>query len=338
MKVLHWGPTKIGLLTALSTSGFVLGALVNERVVARLGPGRLIAFSGIMSSVFLLGIPAAPLSHPAPVIVLTSIGGTVLGFFANVNQLTLRQSITPPRLLGRMNSVVRFMYWGTIPAGSAIGGALAGPLGLRTTLFVAGSGAVLACVPIALSPIRKLRVLPEGRSPSPRSRSSRSSPIPRDQPAPQRRLRPPLGRAVDQPARLAGLAARAPARRGHRTPRVRVPRRAARRVEMLPFLLFALPAGVWVDRLARRPILVAARLGRALRTRLRPARGGDRARDHLAALRRRIRDGTLTVFFDVAYQSYLPSLVARSSSSRELEARAQPLRRADRAAPASPAS
>jgi len=161
VKVLHWGPTKIGLLTALSTSGFVLGALVNERVVARLGPGRLIAFSGIASSVLLLGIPAAPLSHPAPVIVLTSIAGTVLGFFANVNQLTLRQSITPPRLLGRMNSVVRFMYWGTIPAGSAIGGALAGPLGLRTTLFVAGTGSVLACVPIALSPIRKLRTLPE---------------------------------------------------------------------------------------------------------------------------------------------------------------------------------
>ena len=60
-----------------------------------------------------------------------------------------------------MNSVVRFMYWGTIPAGSAIGGALAGPLGLRTTLFVAGTGAVLACMPIALSPIRKLRALPE---------------------------------------------------------------------------------------------------------------------------------------------------------------------------------
>jgi MFS family permease len=35
-------------------------------------------------------------------------------------------------------------------------------------------------------------------------------------------------------------------------------------MDFLPFLLFALPAGVWVDRLPRKPILVLADLGRAL--------------------------------------------------------------------------
>ena len=43
----------------------------------------------------------------------------------NVNQLTLRQAITPHRLLGRMNAVTRFMYWGTMPLGSALGGVAA---------------------------------------------------------------------------------------------------------------------------------------------------------------------------------------------------------------------
>jgi predicted MFS family arabinose efflux permease len=161
VRVLHWGPTKIGLIMALSTSGFVVGSLVNQRLAARVGFGRLIAYSGILSSALLLGIPGAPLSNPAPVIVVTSIAGTVLGFFANVNQLTFRQSITPQRLLGRMNSVVRFMYWGTIPLGSVLGGLLAGPLGLRNTLFAACVGSVLSCIPIAISPIRKLRDLPE---------------------------------------------------------------------------------------------------------------------------------------------------------------------------------
>jgi len=161
VRELHWGPLKIGVITALATSGFVVGALVNERVAARVGVGRLIAFSGLLSSPLLLGIPAAPRSHPEAVIVVTGILGTILGFFANVNQLTLRQSITPLRLQGRMNSVVRFMYWGTIPAGSAIGGLLADPLGLRRTLLVAGICATAACVPIAASPIRKLRTLPD---------------------------------------------------------------------------------------------------------------------------------------------------------------------------------
>jgi predicted MFS family arabinose efflux permease len=161
VRVLHWGPTKIGLLTALGTSGFVVGALVNGRVVQRVGVGRVIAYSGMLSSLTLVLIPAAPIAHAAPIIVASGLVGTTLGFFANVNQLTLRQSITPPRLLGRMNSVVRFMYWGTIPAGSALGGVLAGQIGLRETLLFSALGATVACIPIALSPIRKLRTLPE---------------------------------------------------------------------------------------------------------------------------------------------------------------------------------
>jgi MFS family permease len=82
-------------------------------------------------------------------------------------------------------------------------------------------------------------------------------------------------------------------------------------VEMLPFLLFALPAGVWVDRLARRPILVAADLGRALALGSVPiaAAVGHVTIWQLYAVG--FVTGTLTVFFDVAYQSYLPSLVAK---------------------------
>jgi predicted MFS family arabinose efflux permease len=158
VRYLHWGPTKIGIVTALATSGLVLGALVNERLVARLGIGRMIAYSGIVFSATLIAVPAAPRAHAAPIIVVSGFVGSVIGFFANVNQLTFRQSITPQRLLGRMNSVVRFMYWGTIPLGSALGGLVAGPLGLRTTLLVAAIGSTLACVPIAASPIRSATV------------------------------------------------------------------------------------------------------------------------------------------------------------------------------------
>ncbi len=82
-------------------------------------------------------------------------------------------------------------------------------------------------------------------------------------------------------------------------------------IEMLPFLLFALPAGVWVDRLARRPILIAADAGRALALGSIPLAAviGHVTIWQLYAVG--FATGTLTVFFDVAYQSYLPSLVAR---------------------------
>ena len=83
-------------------------------------------------------------------------------------------------------------------------------------------------------------------------------------------------------------------------------------VEFLPFLLFTLPAGVWVDRLPRRPILVIADVGRACALGSIPVAAGI---DHLTLAQLYVAGfvtGTLTVFFDVSYQSYLPSIVERS--------------------------
>jgi len=83
-------------------------------------------------------------------------------------------------------------------------------------------------------------------------------------------------------------------------------------VDFLPFLFFTLPAGVWVDRLPRRPILVIADLGRAVALGSIPLAA---AIHHLTLAQLYIAGfvtGTLTVFFDVSYQSYLPSLVDRT--------------------------
>src|SRR5438132_2177012 len=82
-------------------------------------------------------------------------------------------------------------------------------------------------------------------------------------------------------------------------------------VDFLPFLLFSLPAGVWVDRLPRRPIMVAADLGRAAALGSIPFAA---AVGHVTLAQLYVVGfitGTLTVFFDVSYQSYLPSLVQR---------------------------
>jgi MFS family permease len=83
-------------------------------------------------------------------------------------------------------------------------------------------------------------------------------------------------------------------------------------VEFAPFLLVGLPAGVWVDRLRRRPILIAADVGRALTLGSIPVAYalGTLSIWHLYAVS--LVSGCLTVFFDVSYQSYLPSLVERA--------------------------
>src|SRR4051794_5232004 len=82
-------------------------------------------------------------------------------------------------------------------------------------------------------------------------------------------------------------------------------------LNFLPFILFALPAGVWVDRLRRRSILIAGDAARAVLLALIPILWalGVLQIWHLLVLSFAI--GVFTVFFDVAYQSYLPALIER---------------------------
>ena len=79
----------------------------------------------------------------------------------------------------------------------------------------------------------------------------------------------------------------------------------------LPFILFTLPAGAWVDRMRRRPILIAADLGRAAILLSIPIAYALGVLTLLQVFVASFLIGTLQVFFDVAYQSYLPVVVER---------------------------
>jgi MFS family permease len=82
-------------------------------------------------------------------------------------------------------------------------------------------------------------------------------------------------------------------------------------VDFLPFLLVGLPAGVWVDRLRRRPVMIAGDLGRAVALATIPLAFVAGVLTIVQLYVVGFTVGVLTVFFDVAYQSYLPSVVAR---------------------------
>ncbi len=107
-------------------------------------------------------------------------------------------------------------------------------------------------------------------------------------------------------------------------------------VEFLPFLLFTLPAGVWVDRLRRRPILILSDLVRALALVTIPIAhwlGGLTIWQLYAVA---FVHGVGTVFFDVSYQSYLPASSGAIRSSKAIRSSRSAARRRTSAAPASP--
>ncbi|HEV3486942.1 MAG TPA: MFS transporter, partial [Vicinamibacterales bacterium] len=82
-------------------------------------------------------------------------------------------------------------------------------------------------------------------------------------------------------------------------------------IQFLPFILLTLPAGAWVDRLPRRPILIIGDIGRAMALASIPVAFLLEALTIYQLYVVAFVVGSLTVFFDVAYQSYLPSLVER---------------------------
>ena len=103
-----------------------------------------------MSGPGTLLVALTPQSFPVPFLV----AGTIIGGFGavlyNIQQVSLRQAITPERMQGRMNSVMRFLVWGPIPLGALAGGAIASTFGLRTALVVGAVGGFTSTIPILL--------------------------------------------------------------------------------------------------------------------------------------------------------------------------------------------
>jgi predicted MFS family arabinose efflux permease len=77
-----------------------------------------------------------------------------------VNQVSLRQAITPERMQGRMNATMRFIVWGTIPIGLIVGGVLGSTIGLHATIWVGAIGGLFAFLTVLLSPVASLREIP----------------------------------------------------------------------------------------------------------------------------------------------------------------------------------
>jgi MFS family permease len=151
----------IGLVFAVGNVGFLLGAFVAQPVARRFGVGTTIIWSAVM-----FGPPAIliALATPSTAVALLTASGVLMGISGvtyNINQVSLRQAITPERMQGRMNATMRFMVWGTMPIGGLLGGALGGMIGLRPTLWISAIGSLFCFLPLVFSPLRSLRTIPE---------------------------------------------------------------------------------------------------------------------------------------------------------------------------------
>jgi MFS family permease len=161
VRELEMSAAALGLAFSLGNAGPLLAAFTTNKISGRLGVGPTILWTSMLFSAALLPIPLASSEQPIPFLVVSAAFGGFAAVAYNITQVSFRQAICPERMQGRMNAVIRFLVWGTMPLGALIGGALGTWFGLRPALWVAAIGGLFTFLPILLSPVPRLREMPE---------------------------------------------------------------------------------------------------------------------------------------------------------------------------------
>lgn len=151
-------PALIGLAFTVGAVGTFLGAWFGARVAGRFGYGRVLLVT------FLVGNSASvllvPMNGKSSAMVLLASVFFLMGLgtgIANVHATSLRQTVVPSALHGRVNAAYRMVSWGAVPIGASLGGLLATQFSPHTAMLVGALGIPLGTIWIAFSAIPKVR-------------------------------------------------------------------------------------------------------------------------------------------------------------------------------------
>jgi predicted MFS family arabinose efflux permease len=155
----------VGLTLATYGVGMVAGALIAQRVMRRLPIGIVIAIgplAGLVAAVVMVLTIWAPSAALAGLSFFLMGAGPIIWV---ISTTTLRQTVTPAELLGRVTAL-NIVAYGARPIGAAIGAVIGGFYGAEACLVVACFGFLVQAVAILASPVVRLRRLPAAAGPS----------------------------------------------------------------------------------------------------------------------------------------------------------------------------
>lgn len=141
--LLHSGPADLGLMTAATGIGVIVGAFVMEGVGRALGRGRTIVVMVVMGS---LAFAALGFSRTLPVSM--ALAGVVAGVLIvfRTTTIALLQALAPARMRGRVLAIFEIAFWGITPIGGVLGGVLADRLGTMEMLLIFGAASLIALI------------------------------------------------------------------------------------------------------------------------------------------------------------------------------------------------
>ena len=170
VRVVHLRPIELGIVMAGSAVGSLVGATTAKRVTKALGLGRTMIVNTVGESLALL-VLLVPRHVSVAAIAIFVVAQLVYGWnvgVLNVNVITLRQVVTPKRVLARMNATYRMVLFGVAPIGMSLGGVLGGAVGLRTGLVISLTLMTSPLLWLFFSPVFRLKQMP-GPPPEPQS-------------------------------------------------------------------------------------------------------------------------------------------------------------------------
>ena len=143
-EILHTSVLAFAILGTSGAIGGMIGGIYGPKIAKKIGSGPSLFLTLLITPIFEIAIGFV---SSWQVVWLLSGITTIFAVLWNVITVSLRQSIIPTHLLGRVNSVYRFFAWGTIPIGLLLGGGLITVMehltsrewALRTPYFVTGA-------------------------------------------------------------------------------------------------------------------------------------------------------------------------------------------------------
>ncbi len=147
----------IGIAFTIGAVGTFLGAWFGGRVAGRFGYGRVLLVTFLVGNsasilLVLLNDAGSAMGLLASVFFLMGLGTGI----ANVHATSLRQTVVPTALQGRVNAAYRMITWGAVPIGATLGGLLATQFSPHTATLVGALGIPLGTIWIAASAIPRL--------------------------------------------------------------------------------------------------------------------------------------------------------------------------------------
>jgi MFS family permease len=156
---LHIDPARIGLVISVGGIGAMIGSTLAPRISRKFGIGRALLIGTLGMAA---GNSLIPMAHGTLPMVLSFlviqqlVGDTSLSVFF-INELTLRQSVTPNEVLGRVNAAMQLASRGVYPIGALFCGVITGAVGVRATLAIGISGIAVSSLWLLSPAVRRLR-------------------------------------------------------------------------------------------------------------------------------------------------------------------------------------